>query len=39
MVYNPARSSRGAPEVKRFLDGRKPPRPGSLQVMLVLRTL
>jgi hypothetical protein len=38
MVYNPGRPSRG-PEVKRFLDGRKPPRPGSLQVMLVLRAL
>jgi hypothetical protein len=31
------RSRPGSPEIKRFLDGRKPARPGTVQVLLVLR--
>ncbi len=37
LSYNPVRPTKGAPEIKHFLDGRKPPRPGSIQVLLVLR--
>jgi hypothetical protein len=37
LAYNPVRPRPGSPEVKRFLDGRKPTRPGTLQVLLVLR--
>jgi hypothetical protein len=36
LVYAPAPRP-ASPEVKRFLDGRKPTRPGTLQVLLVLR--
>src|SRR5262249_20653956 len=35
--YNLVRPPKGAPEVKRFFDGRKPPRPGALHVMLLPR--
>jgi hypothetical protein len=37
MPYNPVRPHRDSAEVKRFLDERKPLRPGALQVLLVLR--
>jgi hypothetical protein len=37
LPYNPERPRPGSPEVKRFLDARKPPRPGTVQVLLVLR--
>jgi hypothetical protein len=37
LAYNPVRPRPGSPEVKRFLDGRKPTRPGTVQVLLVLR--
>jgi hypothetical protein len=39
LPYNPVRPRPGSAEVKRFLDGRKPPRPGSVQVLLVLREM
>jgi len=35
----PVRPSRGSAEIKRFLEGRKPARPGTVQVMLVLRSV
>jgi hypothetical protein len=37
--YNPVRPRPDSPEIKRFLAGRKPPKPGTLQVLLVLREL
>jgi hypothetical protein len=37
LAYNPVRPRPGSPEVKRFLDGRKPTRPGTVQVLLILR--
>jgi hypothetical protein len=37
LTLNAARPQKPAPEVKRFLDGRKPARPGAVQVLLVLR--
>jgi hypothetical protein len=37
MPFNPVRPRRDSVEVKRFLDERKPLRPGALQVLLVLR--
>jgi hypothetical protein len=37
MPYNPVRPRHDSAEVKRFLDERKPLRPGTLQVLLVLR--
>jgi hypothetical protein len=37
LPYNPDRPRPGSPEVKHFLDTRKPPRTGTLQVLLVLR--
>jgi hypothetical protein len=37
LAYNPVRPLKGSAEVKRFLDGRKPARPGTMQVLLVLR--
>jgi hypothetical protein len=37
LSYNPVRPAKGAAEIKHFLDGRKPSRPGSVQVLLVLR--
>lgn len=37
LAYNPVRPRPGSPEVTRFLDGRKPTRPGTVQVLLVLR--
>jgi anti-sigma factor RsiW len=37
MAYNPVRPRPGSPEVKRFLETRKPTRPGTIQVLLVLR--
>ena len=37
MAYNPVRPRPGSAEVKRFLDSRKQPRAGAVQVLLVLR--
>jgi hypothetical protein len=37
LPYNPDRPRPGSPEVKHFLDNRKPPRAGTIQVLLVLR--
>jgi hypothetical protein len=37
LAYNPVRPRPGSPEVKRFLDSRKPTKPGTVQVLLVLR--
>jgi hypothetical protein len=37
LPYNPDRPRPGSPEVKHFLDTRKPPRTGAIQVLLVLR--
>jgi hypothetical protein len=37
LAYNPVRPSPGSAEVKRYLDTRKPTRPGTVQVLLVLR--
>jgi hypothetical protein len=37
LAYNPVRPHPGSAEIKRFLEGRKPPRPGTLRVLLVLR--
>jgi hypothetical protein len=37
LTYNPVRSSPGSDEIKHFLESRKPPRPGTLHVFLVLR--
>jgi hypothetical protein len=37
LAYNPVRPRPGSPEVRRFLDARKPPRPGTLQILLILR--
>jgi hypothetical protein len=37
LPYNPQRPQRGSAEVKHFLDTRKPPRTGAIQVLLVLR--
>ncbi len=38
VMYNPVPPRPQSAEVKRFLDGRKPARPGTLQLLLVLRT-
>jgi hypothetical protein len=37
LAYNPVRPRPGSAEVKRYLDNRKPGRPGTAQVLLVLR--
>jgi hypothetical protein len=37
LAYTPAASKPPSPEIKRFLDARKPARKGTLQVLLVLR--
>jgi len=37
LAYNPVRPRPGSNEIKRFLDGRKPTRPGTVLVLLVLR--
>jgi len=37
MPYNPVRPLPNSPEIKRFLDNRKPRRPGTVPVLLVLR--
>jgi hypothetical protein len=37
VTYNPERPKANSPEVKRYLENRKPARPGALQVLLVLR--
>jgi hypothetical protein len=39
LPYNPVRPRPDSPEVKRFLASRKPPRPGTVQVLLVLREM
>ncbi|MGH7225053.1 MAG: anti-sigma factor family protein [Gemmataceae bacterium] len=36
--HHPVRPSPGSDEIKRFLDGRKPTRPGTIRVLLVLRS-
>jgi hypothetical protein len=37
LAYNPVRPFASSPEVKRFLESRKPGRSGTIQVLLVLR--
>ncbi len=37
LPYNPPRPHTGSPEVTRFLESRKPLRPGMLRILLVLR--
>jgi hypothetical protein len=37
LAYNPVRPHANSPEVKRFLESRKPGRAGTIQVVLVLR--
>lgn len=37
LAYNPVRPAPGSAEIKRFLDSRKPARPGTVRVLLVLR--
>jgi hypothetical protein len=37
LAYNPVRPHPGSAEVQKFLDGRKPSRTGTVQVLLVLR--
>ena len=37
LPYNPVGPRPGSPEVKHFLESRKPPRTGTVQVLLVLR--
>jgi anti-sigma factor RsiW len=37
LAYNPVRPRPGSTEVKRFLESRKPARPGTVRVLLVLR--
>jgi hypothetical protein len=37
LAYNPVRPNAGSAEVQKFLDGRKPARPGTVQLLLVLR--
>jgi hypothetical protein len=38
LAYNPVRPSPGSDEIKRFLENRKPVRPGTIRVLLVLRS-
>lgn len=38
LAYNPVRPSPGSDEIKLFLDSRTPARPGTLRVLLVLRS-
>jgi hypothetical protein len=37
VTYNPERPKANSPEVRRYLENRKPARPGAIQVLLVLR--
>ncbi len=37
LAYNPARPSSSSDEIKHFLESRKPARPGTVRVLLVLR--
>jgi hypothetical protein len=37
LAHNPIRSSPGSDEIKHFLETRKPARPGTIRVLLVLR--
>jgi hypothetical protein len=37
VIFNPARAHPGSAEIKRYLEGRKAARPGTLRVLLVLR--
>jgi hypothetical protein len=39
LAYNPVRPHPGSTEVKRFLEGRKPVRAGTVQVLVVLRNV
>jgi hypothetical protein len=38
LPYNPVRPQPGSPEIKRFLENRKPAKPGTIRVLLVLRS-
>lgn len=38
LAYNPIRSSPGSDEIKHFLETRKPARPGTIRLLLVLRS-
>ena len=38
LAWTPVRPPKGAMDIKHFMDGRKPSRPGSIEVLLVLRT-
>ncbi len=37
LAFNPVRPSPGSIEIKQYLDGRKPAKPGTVRVLLVLR--
>jgi hypothetical protein len=37
LPFNPVRPYPGSPEIKRFLESRKPTKPGTIRVLLVLR--
>jgi hypothetical protein len=37
LAFNPVRPSPGSVEIKQYLDGRKPAKPGTVRVLLVLR--
>jgi hypothetical protein len=39
LPFNPVRPRIGSPEIKKFLEGRKSARPGTIQVLLVLRNV
>lgn len=38
LAYNPVRPASASEEIKRFLESRKPTRPGTIRVLLVLRS-
>jgi hypothetical protein len=38
LAYNPVRPHPGSAEIKRFLESRKPAKPGTIRVLLVLRS-
>jgi hypothetical protein len=38
LAYNPVRPDRGSAEIKRFLEARKPAKPGTVRILLVLRS-
>ena len=39
LAYNPVLPPKNSPEVKRFLDSRKPPLPGTVRAIIVLRSM